>query len=88
MFLDGEFGFEPSTLCLPTLPFQLAELFHGTTEPGRQHPRTGNVVAERGMLVKDRTKTVVVVSDRACWRESVREILLEGVNVNLSETAV
>ena len=65
--MDGEFRFDPTSLCLPTLPFQLVELLRDTAEPGCRLPRTGLAKAERGMLVKDRTKVVIVVGDRAIW---------------------
>ena len=41
--MDGEFRFDPTSLCLPTFPFQLAE------------------------LLRDRTKVIIVVGDRALW---------------------
>ena len=63
--MDGEFRLEPTSLCLPTLPFQLAELLRDTFEPGCRLPRTECATAERGVLVKDRTKVVIVVGDRA-----------------------
>ena len=63
--MDGELRFEPSSLCLPTLPFQLTEsLLRNTAEPGRRLPCTDSAMAERGMLVKDRTEMVIVVTDR------------------------
>ena len=63
--MDGELRFEPSSLRLPsTLPFQLTELFGNTAEPGRRLPCTDCVTAERGVLVKDRTEMVIVVTDR------------------------
>ena len=65
--MDGEFRLEPTSLCLPTLPFQLTELLRDAAERGCQFPRTGCATAERGMLVKDRTKVVIVVGDRAIW---------------------
>ena len=65
--MDGEFRLEPTSLCLPTLPFQLAELLRDTAEPGRRLSRTGCATAERGVLVKNRTKVVTVVGDRAIW---------------------
>ena len=64
LFVDGEHRFEPSSLRLPTLPFQLAELLRNTAEPGRQLPCTDCATAERGVLVKDRTEMVIVVTDR------------------------
>ena len=36
LFADGELRFEPSSLRLPTLPFQLTELLRNTAEPGRR----------------------------------------------------
>ena len=65
--MDGEFRLEPTSLYLPTLPFQLAKLLHDTAEPGCRLSRTGSAMAERGVLVKDRTKVVIVVGDRAIW---------------------
>ena len=67
MFVDGEFRLEPTSLCLPTLPFQLTELLHDTAEPGRRLPHLGCAMAEGGVLVKDRTKVVIVVRGRAVW---------------------
>ena len=65
--MDSESRLESTSVCLPTLPFQLAELLRDTAEPGCRLPRTGLAKAERGMLVKDRTKVVTVVGDRAIW---------------------
>ena len=65
--MDGEFRHEPTSFCLPSLPFQLAELLRDTAEPGCRLPRMGCATAERGVLVKDRTKVVMVVEDRAIW---------------------
>ena len=62
--MDGELRFEPSSLRLPTLLFQLTELLCDTAEPGRRLPCTDCETAERGVLVKDRTKMVIVVTDR------------------------
>ena len=62
--MDGELRFELSSLCLPTLPFQLTEVLHNTAEPGRRLPCMECATAERGMLVKDRTEMVIVVTDR------------------------
>ena len=62
--MDGELRFEPPSLRLPTIPFQLTELLRGTAEPGRQLPRTGCATAKSGVLVKDRTEMVIVVTDR------------------------
>ena len=64
LFVDGELRFEPSSLHLPTLPFQLTELLRNTAEPGRWLPYTDCAMAERGVLVKDRTEMVIVVTDR------------------------
>ena len=63
-FVDGELRFEPSSLRLPTLPFQLTELLRNTAEPGRRLPCTDCATAERGVLVKDKTEMVIVVIDR------------------------
>ena len=63
LFVDGELRFEPSSLHLPTLPFQLTELLRNTDEPGRRLPCTDCATAERGVLVKDRTEMVIVVTD-------------------------
>ena len=65
--MDGEFRLEPTSLCLPTLPFQLAELLRDTVEPVCRLPRTECATAERGVLVKDRTKVVIVIGDGAIW---------------------
>ena len=46
LFVDGEFRLEPTSLCLPTLPFQLAELLRDTAEPECRLPRTGCATAE------------------------------------------
>ena len=62
MFVDGEFRLKPMSLCFPTLPFQLAELPRDTAEPGCRLPRTGCATAERGVLVKDRTKVLIVTN--------------------------
>ena len=58
--MDGELRFEPLSLRLLTLPFQLTELLCNTAEPGRQLPCTDCATAERGVLVKDRTEMVIV----------------------------
>ena len=63
LFVDGELKFEPSSLRLPTLPFQLTELLRNTDEPGRRLPCPDCATAERGVLVKDRTEMVIVVTD-------------------------
>ena len=55
---------EPSSLRLPTLPFQLTELLGNTAEPGRRLPRTGCAKAEGDVLVRDGTEMVIVVSVR------------------------
>ena len=60
----GELKFEPSSLRLLTLPFQLTELPRNTAEPGRRPPCTDRATAERGVLVRDRTEMVIVVTDR------------------------
>ena len=52
--MDGELKFEPSSLRLPTVPFHLIELLGDT----------GCATAERGVLVKDRTEIVIVVTVR------------------------
>ena len=88
LFVDGELRFEPSSLRLPTLPFQLAELLRNTAEPGRRLPCTDCATAERGVLVKDRTEMVIVVTDRTDLSDSVREILFKGAGVNLFEASV
>ena len=62
--MDGELRFGPSSLRLPTLLFQLTELLRNTAEPGHQLPCTDCAMAERGVLVKDRTEMVIVVTDR------------------------
>ena len=41
LFVDSESRLEPTSLFLPTLPFQLAELLRDTAEPGCRLPRTG-----------------------------------------------
>ena len=64
LFVDGELRFETLSLRLLTLPFQLTELLRNTAEPGRRLPCTDCATAERGILVKDRTKMVTVVTDR------------------------
>ena len=64
LFVDGELRFEPSSLRLPTLPFQLTELLRSAAEPGRRLPCTDCATAERGVLVKDTTEMVIVVTDR------------------------
>ena len=86
--MDGELRFEPSSLRLPTLPFQLTELLRNTAEPGRRLPCTDCATAERGVLVKDRTEMVIVVTDRTDLSDSVREILFKGADVNLFEASV
>ncbi len=88
LFVDGELRFEPSSLRLPTLPFQLTELLRNTAEPGRRLPCTDCATAERGVLVKDRTEMVIVVTDRTDLSDSVREILFKGADVNLFEASV
>ena len=65
--MDGEFRLEPTSLCLPTLPFQLTELLRDTAETGRRLPHPGCAMAERGLLVKNRMKVVIVVRGRAVW---------------------
>ena len=64
LFVDGQLRFEPSSLRLPTLPFQLTELLRNTAEPGRRLPCTDCAMAERDVLVEDRTEMVIVVTDR------------------------
>ena len=64
LFVDGELRFEPSSLRLPTLLFQFTELLRDTAEPGRRLPRTCCATADRGVLVKERTEMVTVVTDR------------------------
>ena len=71
LFVDGELRFEPSSLRLPTLLFQLTELLHNTAEPGCRLPCTDCATAERGMLVKDRTEMVIIVTDRQRERDIV-----------------
>ena len=88
LFVDGELRFEPSSLRLLTLPFQLAELLRDTAEPGRRLPCTDCATAERGVLVKDRTEMVIVVTDRTGICYSVREILFKGAGVNLFQASV
>ena len=63
LFVDGELRFEPSSLRLPTLLFQLPELPRNTAEPGRGLPCMDCATAERGVLVKDRTEMVIIVTD-------------------------
>ena len=76
LFVDGELRFEPSSLRLLTLPFQFTELLRDTAEPGRRLPCTGCATAERGVLVKDRTEMVIVVTDRTDLWDSVREMVI------------
>ena len=64
LFVDGELRFEPSSLRLLTLPFQLTELLRNAAEPGRRLLCTDCATTERGVLVKDRTEMVIVVTDR------------------------
>ena len=64
LFVDGELRFEPSSLRLPTLPFQLTELLRNTDEPGRRLPCKDCATAERGVLVKHRTEMAIAVTDR------------------------
>ena len=64
LFVDGELRFEPSSLCLLTLLLQLTELLCNTAEPGRWLPCMDCATAERGVLVKDRTQMVIVVTNR------------------------
>ena len=71
MFVDGELRFEPSSLRLPTLLFQLTELLRNTAEPARRLPCTDCATAERGVLVKDRTEMVIIVTDRQRERDIV-----------------
>ena len=65
--MDDEFRLEPTSSCLPTLPFQLAGLLRDTAEPGCRLPRIGCATADRGVLVTDRTKVAIVVGHRAVW---------------------
>ena len=58
LFVDGELRFEPSSFRLPLLPFQLTELLRNTAEPRCRLPCTDCAMAERGVLVKDRTITI------------------------------
>ena len=62
--MDGELRFEPSSLHLLMLPFQFTELLCDTVEPGHQLPCTGCAMAERGVLVKNGTEMVTVITDR------------------------
>ena len=86
--MDSELRFEPSSLRLPTLLFQLTELLCNAAEPGHQLPCTDHATAERGMLVKDRKEMVIEVTDRIDLRDSMREILFKGARVNLFEASV
>ena len=61
--MDDELRFEPSSLRLPMLTFQLTELLRDTAGPRRRLPCTDCATAERGVLVKDRTEVVIVVTD-------------------------
>ena len=61
--MDDELRFEPSSLRLPMLPFQLTELLRDTAGPRRRLPCTDCATAETGVLVKDRTEMVIVVTD-------------------------
>ena len=70
------------------LPFQLTELFHNDADPGRWLPCTDCVTAERGVFVKDKTETVIIVTGRTGLWDSVREILFKGAGVNLFEAPV
>ena len=88
LFVDGGLRFEPWSLRLPTLPFQLTEQFRNAVKPGHQLPCTDCATAERGVLVKDRTQMVIVATDRTDLRDSVREILFKGAGVNLFEASV
>ena len=65
LFVDGELRFEPSSLRLSTLPFQLTELLRNAAEPGRRLPCTDWATAERGVHVEDRTEMVIVATDRS-----------------------
>ena len=47
LFVDGKLRFEPSSLHLPTLPFQLTELLRNTAEPGRRLPCTDCATAQK-----------------------------------------
>ena len=78
LFVDGELRFESSSLCLLMLPFQLTELLCDTAEPGRQLPCMGCAMAERGVLVKDRTEMTIVVTDRTSVWGSIRKILFKA----------
>ena len=62
LFVDGDLGFEPSSLHLPTLPFQLTELLRRASAPlyGLCNSREWCPC----LLVKDRTEMVTVVTDR------------------------
>ena len=86
--MDGELRFEPSSLLLPTLPFQLTELLRNNAEPGRRLPRTDCATADRGVLVKDRNEMATVVTDRTGLSDSVKQVLFKGAGVNLSEAPV
>ena len=46
------------------LSLSRAERISFTAEPGRRLPCTDCAMAERGVLVKDRTEMVIVVTDR------------------------
>ena len=62
--MDGELRFEPSSLHLQMLPFQLTELLCNAAEPGCWLPCMDCAMSERGVLVEDRTEMVIVVTDR------------------------
>ena len=60
LFVEDELRFEPSSLHLQMLPFQLTELLHNAADPGCWLPCMDCVTEEGGVLVKDRTETVIV----------------------------
>ena len=62
--MDGELRFEPSSLRLPTFPFQLTELLRNAAEPEPRLPCMDCATSERGVLVKDRTQMAIAVTDR------------------------
>ena len=88
LFVDCELRFEPSSLRLPTLLFQFTEQLRDTAEPGRRLLRTCCATADRGVLVKDRTEMVTVVTDRTGLWDSVRQVLFKGAGVNIFDAPV
>ena len=86
--MDGELRFEPSSLRLPTLPFQLTELLRNTAEPGRRLPCTDCATAETISWQVVLSSCIVQETVNDCsqiraapWADSLREVITDTRDV-------